>query len=107
MMKKVAAVFGFFVLAAILGASVARAQTTEPPLGLPLYTPSESPTPTPVTADAYVTYREATPTPVPTQEYIDDAETGSELFVLAALSLVAGVGLYFIKKYFDIKKYSI
>jgi hypothetical protein len=94
------------VFAGALFFGVSHAQVVEPPINLPIYSPSATPT---VSPDVITYY---TVTPIVTQtvaasEFVDDAETGSEIYFLAFFSLVAGVGLFFIKKYFDIKRYSI
>ena len=114
-MKKLP-VFIFCLLGVILAfAKISRAQITEPPVDLPFY----SPTPTAGTSlsleksdGSYYSYVTLTPSsggtaPVYSEEYTDDADTGTELYVVAGLSLVAGLGLYFIKRYFDLKKYSL
>jgi hypothetical protein len=96
------------ILALVLGGffvSAALAQDTEPPLGLPLV---DSPTPTATVSVTSVsnitTYSTVTPT---TQEVVDNAETGSEIYILSGLSVLAGTGLFLIKKYFDLKKSSL
>jgi len=96
------------ILALVLGGffvSMALAQDSEPPLGLPLV---DSPTPTATVSVTNVsnvtTYSTVTPT---TQEVVDNAETGSEIYILAGLSVLAGTGLFLIKKYFDLKKSSL
>ena len=98
------------ITAAGLAVTFAKAQTPEPPIDLPIYSTTATSTYTP--DPSYITYTTVTPVPTLTitatsKEYVDDAETGSEIYVLAFLSLIAGIGLYFIKKYLDIKKYSI
>jgi hypothetical protein len=98
------------ILALVLGGffvSIALAQDSEPPLGLPLV---DSPTPTATATVSVIgvsnatTYSTVTPT---TQEVVDNAETGSEIYILAGLSVLAGTGLFLIKKYFDLKKSSL
>lgn len=98
----------FALLAAGFGLVRVNAQP-EPPVNLPIYVPSSTPT---ASADTgVIVYSTVTPvaaTATPSSGiFVDDAETGTEIFLLAFLSLVAGVGLFFIKKYLDIKKYSI
>lgn len=107
-MRKIYIIITGALFAVALFFGVSRAQVVEPPINLPIYSPSTTAT---VSPDA-VTYYTVTPAPtvtqtVTTQQYVDDAETGSEIYFLAFFSLVAGVGLFFIKKYFDIKRYSI
>lgn len=83
--------------------SAALAQDTEPPLGLPLVN-SPTATATTTSESTVTTYSTVTPT---TQEVVDNAETGSEIYILIGLSVLAGTGLFLIKKYFDLKKSSL
>jgi len=97
-----------FVALLFVGTSVLAESDTEPPLGLPLL----NTTPTSTATSNYVsTYTTATPgyslTVVTSQEAIDEAETGPNLVVLSILSLIAGIGFFLIKKYFDEKRYSL
>jgi LPXTG-motif cell wall-anchored protein len=94
------------ILALVLGGffvSAALAQDTEPPLGLPLIDSSTATT-TATSESTVTTYSTVTPT---TQAVVDNAETGSEIYILAGLSVLAGTGLFLIKKYFDLKKSSL
>lgn len=96
-----------------LGLSMARAQDEEPSSDLPLYDTSATATVTAETGTVYTTVtatatRTATSTTTVNEiSAEDEAETGAEVYILSALSLVAGTGVYFIKKYIDIKRYSI
>lgn len=106
-MKRIYVITTGALFAAALLFGISHAQV-EPPINLPIY----SPTPTVTVSADVITYYTVTPTAIATatiaaKEYVDDAETGSEIYFLAFFSLVAGVGLFFIKKYFDIKRYSI
>jgi len=106
-MGKIYTITAGVLFAAVLSFSVSHAQT-EPPINLPIF--SATPTATATISADVITYYTVTPTPVATiasKEFVDDAETGSEIYFLAFFSLVAGIGLFFIKKYFDIKRYSI
>lgn len=104
-MKKI-----FVFLMAVLVCSflykVTFAQVTEPPLGLPDF---EEDTTTVVaeteSVTATTTYS-ATRTPT-TQEAVDDAEVGSEVVMLIIFSLVGGTGIFLVKKYFDLQKYTL
>lgn len=104
-MKKYLIIF-LLIFAYLSLGQVAKAQITQPPLPI-----SSEPTATPTaTATPFVSTTESTATATPTtttQEYVDDAETGSEIIVLMILSVVGGMGLFFIKKHFDLKKYSL
>lgn len=92
----------------LLGAPFAKSQTSEPPSpDLPIGN-EESATATAtgtIAPEGSATIAAEATTTV--QEFVDDAETGSEIIILAILSLVAGVGLFFIKKYFDLKRYTL
>ena len=92
----------------LLGAGYAKSQTSEPPSpDLPI---GDEQSATATATGTIAPEESATVTAQPTttvQEFVDDAETGSEIIVLAILSLVAGVGLFFIKKYFDLKRYTL
>jgi len=101
----------FIVLASVLvvtlmGFSVTYSQDSEPPSDLPLFDTTAT-----ATTQAYATVEAlSTATATATVNEIsaeDEAETGPEVYILAGLSLIAGFGIYFIKKYFDIKRYSI
>jgi len=107
-MKKLFPIVLGAVVAVGLSLAVARAQTGEPGIDLPIFSATATATPD----NSFVTYTTVTPVPALTltatsSEYIDDAETGSEIYALAFLSLIAGMGLFFIKKYLDVRKYSI
>lgn len=99
-------IFAATIFAFVLcGYGVARSQTGEPP-GLDLPIDEESATATveeSVEASVIASAEES----VTAQEAIDDADTGTEIVILAILSLVGGFGLFLIKKYFDSKKFSI
>jgi len=90
--------------------SLVRAEDTFPPLPIPVLdesvTPEESVVatvePSPVIAPSPVVQRS-----VVVQDFTSEAETGSKLYVLLAVSALGGLGLFSIKKYFDSKKYSI
>lgn len=87
---------------------ITLAQDTEPPLGLPeIETDTQTVTgeTTSVTPTATYTYR-ATRTAT-TQEAVDDAEVGSEIVMLVVFSLVGGMGIFLVKKYFDLKRYDL
>jgi hypothetical protein len=107
------AVFLAFIL---ISSSKVLAQSTEPGLGLPLLDDTATPVATATTISQPATiYSTVTPNTVATttvlsttsQSAVDDAETGSEVIVLAILSITGGVGIFLIKKYFDFKRYSI
>jgi hypothetical protein len=107
-MRKLFIALAGSVFAGALFFGVSYAQVVEPPINLPIYSPSATPTVT--GSPDVITYYTVTPTITQTvvaAEFVDDAETGSEIYFLGFFSLVAGVGLFFIKKYFDIKRYSI
>ena len=95
----------------LFGCKVAYSQTGEPPgLDLPIDDETVTATATAtaeesveVEASATVSAEES----VATQEAIDDAETGAEIILLVILSIIGGLGLLLIKKYFDSKKFSI
>lgn len=97
-------------LLTVLGAAKTYSQETEPSFDLPVVDSTATAT---ATVEAYSTitptsYATATSTSeVNTISAEDEAETGAEVYILAGLSLVAGFGIYFIKKYLDIKRYSI
>jgi len=88
------------------GTLFASAQSTQPPgLDFPTLdgvTDTVTTTPTSTATTMYVT---TTPTRIASQTITDDAETGPELYILIGLSLLGGLGIFFIKKYFDLKKY--
>lgn len=105
-MKKSLFVLVAVLVLSMLGFSSVYSQTTEPPSDLPLVDSTATATvatyasPSPVLTDtATVTVNEISAE--------DEAETGAEVYILGGLSLVAGFGIYFIKKYLDIKRYSI
>lgn len=115
-MKKYLIVLSMTAFAIFSTAKLALATDTEPPLGLPIIdnedtTVVSSPTTTTNNPTTVTTYSTVTPTttlsPVSAQEAIDDADTGSEVIILSLLSLVAGSGLFMIKKYLDQKRYSL
>lgn len=89
------------------------AQVTEPGANLPLL-PDEQSTAsvdTSPSGSSFSTLATATPlassSAVAAQSAVDDAETGSEIIFLAILSVTGGIGLFLIKKYFDLKRYSL
>jgi hypothetical protein len=87
---------------------VSFAQDTEPPLGLPSAIIEEDTD----SSTAITTYTSATATrtatkTTTTQEAVDDAEVGSEIVMLIILSVVGGLGIFLIKKYFDLKRYQL
>ncbi|OQA52981.1 MAG: hypothetical protein BWY43_00269 [candidate division WS2 bacterium ADurb.Bin280] len=93
---------------------LSTAQETEPPYDLPLVDSTATVTPTATsttrsyaTSTPTVSYYTTTTATVNEITAEDEAETGAEVYILAALSLVAGMGIFFIKKYYDIKRYSI
>jgi len=102
----------FVLLLAILVCSVlfqvSFAQVTEPPLGLPSFEEdtetvvAQTESATPTATVAYTATRTAT-----TQEAVDDAEVGSEIVMMIAFSLVGGIGIFLVKKYFDLKRFEI
>ncbi len=103
-------VFCLLFASCVLAADVVSAQDTLPPLGLP--TSSSTATAT-VTAtqteenyDDYISVETVTPT-TDEQNAEDVADTGAEIYVLSAVSLLAGFGVYSVKKYRDIKKFSL
>lgn len=95
---------------------LSKAQETEPPYDLPLVDATATVTPTttattrvystPTSTISSYSYQTATAS-VNEISAEDEAETGAEIYILAGLSLISGVGIYFIKKYIDIKRYSI
>ncbi len=102
-------VFALVLVSCVLAGSVVFAQDTIPPLGLPTSdsaTATVSATATETSYDDYIQVETVTPT-TDEQEAEDVADTGSEIYILAAVSLLAGFGIYFVKKYRDIKKYSL
>jgi len=107
-MKRFVFILTIFTLV-LVGTARVYSQTGEPP-GLDLPIDEES-----VTASATATVEgsfeasviASAEESVTSQEAIDDADTGTEIVILAILSLVGGFGLFLIKKYFDSKKFSI
>jgi len=115
-MKKgifLAVCLGFFL---VVCAASTLAEDTLPPLGLPTGSDSATPTAT-ITAtatassslDEYLQGTTITPTASATsvQDAEDVADTGTQIYILAGVSLLAGFGLYSIKKYSDTKKYTL
>jgi hypothetical protein len=107
-MKKIL-VFALAILTCAFLFKVSLAQDTEPPLGLPsaIIEDTESPT-------AIVTYTSPTATrtatitrTATTQEAVDDAEVGSEIVLLVTLSIIGGLGIFLIKKYFDLNRFRL
>lgn len=101
----------FIILSAVLiitflGFSVTYSQDSEPPSDLPFFdTTATASVEADSTARAFsTTTATATVNEISAE---DEAETGPEVYILAGLSLIAGFGIYFIKKYFDIRRYSI
>jgi len=96
---------------AVFGCGVAYAQTGEPP-GLDLPIDDETVTATVTSTAEESLEAEASETvsaeeSATTQEAVDDAETGAQLIVLIIISIIGGLGLLLIKKYFDSKRFSI
>ena len=98
----------FFAIVLLSATSVLAQSDTEAPLGLPLI--SSTPTPT-STGQGVTTYTTVTPsyslTVAASQTAVDEAQTGPNLIILSILSLIAGIGFFLIKKYFDRKRYSL
>ncbi len=103
-------VFSLFLSSCMLATGVVFAQDTLPPLGLPTTdgstTATVSATTTQTNYDDYIQVETITPT-ADEQEAEDVADTGAEIYVLSAVSLLAGFGIYSIKKYKDIKRFSL
>jgi len=104
LMRRFLIIFAVLVLSG-LSAVVVRAQTYPPSPDLPI-DGDQTATAGAEDSDLSDYYSFLTPTAT-TQEAIDDVETGSEVVILAALSLLAGIGLFLIKRYFDLKRYEI
>ena len=83
--------------------AIARAQET-PPLPLPV----DSSTVTDSATDTVTSYV-ATPTRtvVSSQQAVDNADTGTEVVFLVGISVLGGIGLFLIKRYFDLKRLSL
>lgn len=94
----------FVVLTFCLGA-IAKADDTA---ALPLPIIDDSST---VTAGDTATVTTYTVTPTATlvtaQQAVDDAETGTEVVTLVSISVLGGIGIFLIKRYFDLKKLSL
>jgi nitrous oxide reductase accessory protein NosL len=111
-MKKLFVVLGIVILFGFT-AGFAFAEDTLPPLPVPVVDDSATDTATATVTDS--TTPEATPTPSPSPSPVQSvlsvttssAETGSNLYILLALSGLGGLGLFCIKKYFDTIKYQI
>jgi len=106
-MKKAGILIGILIGACFLVARV-LAQDTEPPLELPIGDTSPTATVTATDTETIPSGVTAFETVTPTSEQVnaaEEAETGGELYLLSGISLLAGLGLYFIKKYFDLKKH--
>lgn len=105
-MKNSLFVFVGALIITLVGFSVTYSQDSEPPSDLPLFDTTAT-----ATVEAYTTVETfSTATATASVNEIsaeDEAETGPEVYILAGLSLIAGFGIYFIKKYFDIRRYSI
>ena len=105
-MKKAGILTGILIAGCFL---VVRglAQDTEPPLELPIgdSSPTATVTVIPTSTPEVVLYTTVTPTSEQVENVVEEAETGGELYLLSGISLLAGLGLYFIKKYFDLKKH--
>lgn len=101
----------FAVLAVTaLGFSAVYSQSTEPPSDLPIIDTTATATVQAYASSTATSRAVSTSTATPTVNEIsaeDEADTGAEIYILAGLSLIAGFGIYFIKKYLDIKRYSI
>ncbi len=105
-MKKIT-IYLAVVLFVGLGVLFAHAQSAQPP-GFDFPTLDETGTATvEATATASTVFVTVTPTKVSAQTVTDDAETGPEVYILIGLSLLGGLGIFSIKKYFDSKKYSL
>lgn len=99
-------VFILTVLVSVSLFKISLAQDTEPPLGLPTIDEEETVTPTATYTYTSTATQTVTPT-ASTQEVIDDAEVGSEIVLLVILSVVGGLGIFLIKKYFDTRSYNL
>jgi|GEM_PF-2170601 len=105
-MKKITIFIGVVLLLG-LGVLFAHAQSTQPP-GFDFPTLDSTATAmVEATATASTVFVTVTPTKVSAQTVTDDAETGPEIYILIGLSLLGGLGIFSIKKYFDLKKYSL
>lgn len=105
-MKKIT-IYLAVVLFVGFGVLFAHAQNTQPP-GFDFPTLDETATATiEATATATTVFVTVTPTTVSAQTATDDAETGPEVYILIGLSLLGGLGIFSIKKYFDLKKYTL
>lgn len=111
MKYKAGVTFLLFAVALFVATTVLAQADTEPPLGLPLLSSTPTVSATATTAESVTTLITATPTysltVVSSQTAVDEAETGPNLIILSILSLIAGIGFFFIKKYFDLKRYSL
>ena len=108
-MKKITVLLGVVLLVG-LGYLFAFAQSEEAPgFNFPsLDTATETITATAqISATPTTQYITVTPTRIVTQTVTDDVETGPEIYILIGLSLVGGLGVFLIKKYFDLKKYEL
>jgi tryptophan synthase alpha subunit len=103
-------VFCLVLISCVIATEVVLAQDTLPPLGLPTTdtsaTATVSATATQTNYDDYTQVETVTPT-TDEQAAEDVADTGSEIYVLAAVSLLAGFGIFSVKKYQNIKKFSL
>lgn len=110
-MKKIALLTALVAIV-LVNYSLAHADDTFPPLPIPVLDESTTPEAS-VTPDAEPS-PQPSPSPSPVakksvvvQDFSNDAETGSKLYILLAISALGGFGLFCIKKYFDLKKYSL
>lgn len=87
---------------------ITLAQDTEPPLGLPeIGDETQTVTADSISVTPTVTYTYRATRTATTQEAIDDAEVGTEIVMLITFSLVGGMGIFVLKKYFDLKRYNL
>lgn len=107
-MKRFVFILAIFTLVSV-GTARVYSQTGEPPgLDLPIDEESVTDSTTATAEESVETSATETSTETASsQEAIDDAETGTEIIILVILSLIGGLGLFSIKKYFDSKKFSI
>lgn len=84
---------------------LAHAQDTLPALGLPVGDSSTTAVAEETETDLY-DVETATPEDE-VQDYEDVAETGAEIYILAAISILVGFGIFSLKKYHDLKKITL
>src|ERR1035437_1034645 len=113
-MKKIILITGILTIV-LVGFSISRAADTFPPLPIPVVdgsTTADSITPTASPLASPIASPIPTPTPsvkasIVVQTFIDNAQTGPQIYVLLAVSLLGAFGLFCIKKYFDRRKYNL